>query len=52
MKIEIITKNQIRKFVKEEIDKREFQMQRLINFLYKRVQKLEEETKIKKIERR
>ena len=48
MRIEIITKSQIQKFVKEEIDKREFQMQRLINFLYKRVQKLEEEVKIKK----
>jgi hypothetical protein len=48
MNINIFTKNQIKQIVKEEINKKEFQMQRLINILYKKVQKLEEELKIKK----
>lgn len=46
MKIEIMTKNQVRKLVKEEVEKREFQMQRLINILYKRIEKIEEELRV------
>ena len=43
MKLNILTESQIRKIVKEEVEKREFKMQQLIDILYKRVQKSKEE---------
>ena len=46
MQIELITKKQVKAEVKKEVDKREFQMQRLIDYLQKRIIKLEEEVKI------
>ena len=46
MNIEIITKKQMQIEVARVVDKKEFQMQRLINYLQKRILKLEEEMKI------
>ena len=46
MQIDIITKKQMQIEVAKVVDKKEFQMQRLINYLQKRILKLEEEMKI------
>lgn len=48
MKIEIMTKNQIRLEVARAVEKREFKILRLINNLSKRITKMEEEIKIRK----
>ncbi len=42
MRINILTEHQVRLLVKAEVEKREFQMKRLIDILYKRIEKLEE----------
>jgi len=52
MKIEIPSNNQVRKWIKEEIEKREFKTLRLIDFLNKKLRKLEDEIQVYKSERR
>ena len=47
MQIELITKKQVKEEVKKEVDKREFKMQQLINLLHRKVNRLEEEVKIR-----
>ncbi len=49
MIIEIPTNNQMRKEVAKAVEKREFKMQRLIDYLQKRILKLEDEVKILQI---
>jgi len=46
MQIEIMTKKQIKEEVKIQVEKREFKTLRLIDFLNKRLGKLEEEIKV------
>ena len=45
MQIEILTKKQMQIEVAKAVEKREFKMQRLIDYLQKRLLKLEEEVK-------
>ena len=47
MQVEILTKRQMQIEVAKAIEKREFKMQRLIDFLQKIILKLEEEVKMK-----
>ena len=52
VKIEIPTNSQVRKWVKEEVEKREYKTLRLINFLNKKLRKLEDEIQVNTVERR
>ena len=47
MKIEIMTKRQIKQEVKKQVEAREFKMQKLIELLQKRIMKLEEELSVR-----
>lgn len=47
MKIDIMTKNQVRIEVAKAVEKREFKTLRLINILSKRITRMEEEIKLK-----
>lgn len=45
----ILSENQIKKIVKADVDKREAQMQKLIDILHARLRKVEDEIKVNKI---
>ena len=51
MNFNILSVNQIKKLIKIEIDKKEAQMQRLIDLLHTRLRKIEEEIKVNKIKK-
>lgn len=51
MIIEIPSISQIRKEVAKAVDKREFKMQRLIDYLQKRILKLEDEVNILRLKK-
>ncbi len=51
MNFNILSVNQIKKLIKIEVDKRESQMQRLLDLLHARLRKIEEEIKVNKIKK-